>query len=102
MRTEVMIKGKKYTVKKEIFKATAYCNDPITAIGVKPRPMHTLAIDPKFVKYGTKIYIPYFDTIFTCEDCGGKIKGKRCDVYMSTYRQCMDFGIRNLEVWIIE
>ena len=97
----ITINGKQYKAKKEVFKCTAYCNDPITATGVKPRPMHTLAIDPKLYKYGTKIYIPYFNTIFTCEDCGGNIKGKRCDIYMGTYKECMNFGIKNLEVYIL-
>lgn len=98
----ITINGTSYKARRMNMKCTAYCNDPITSTGVKPRPMHTVAIDPSLIKYGTKIYIPYFDTIFTCEDCGGKIKGNRLDIYMHTYNECMQFGIQNLQVYIIE
>ena len=90
------IQGRKLHVK-----ATAYCNDPITSTGVKPRPMHTLAVDPKVIPYGTKVYIPQFGKVFVAEDCGGAIKGNRIDIYMGSYNECMKFGVQNIDIIIL-
>ena len=69
-------------------RATAYCNDPITSTGKKPRPYHTLAVDPKVIPYGTRVYIPEFNKVFIAEDCGGAIKNNRIDIYMNNEYEC--------------
>jgi 3D (Asp-Asp-Asp) domain-containing protein len=51
---------------------------------------------------GTKVYIPMFKKVFVVDDVGGAIKGKRLDIYMNTYKQAMDFGIRDLEIIILD
>jgi 3D (Asp-Asp-Asp) domain-containing protein len=35
-------------------------------------------------------------------DTGGKIKGNRIDLYMDTRSECLNFGVRNLKVYILE
>lgn len=81
--------------------ATAYTNDPITATGTKPTEGRTIAVDPKVIPYGTKVYIPQFDRVFIAEDCGSAIKGNRIDIYMNDYDRCMDWGIKTIDIYII-
>jgi 3D (Asp-Asp-Asp) domain-containing protein len=51
---------------------------------------------------GTRLYIPYFDRIFTIMDRGGMIGNGQLDVYMEDYASCMEFGRRELEVWVMQ
>ena len=82
-------------------RATAYCNDPITSTGKKPRPYHTLAVDPKIIPYGTRVYIPEFNKVFIAEDTGGAIKNNRIDIYMNNEYECRQWGIRNITIIIL-
>lgn len=91
------IKGRKLHVK-----ATAYANDSITATGTKPKPYYTLAADPKILPYGTKVYIPEFGKTFLVEDCGSAIKGDRIDIYMNNEKECIQWGIRNITIYVLE
>ena len=81
--------------------ATAYTNDPITSTGTKPTEGRTIAVDPSVIPYGTKVYIPQFDRVFIAEDCGSAIKGNRIDIYMNDYDRCMDWGIKTIDIYII-
>lgn len=81
-------------------KATAYAGDTITSTGTTPK-WGTLAVDPKIIPYGTKIYIPQFDKIFIAEDCGSAIKGNRIDIFMDTEDNCNEWGIRDIEIQIL-
>lgn len=81
--------------------ATAYCNDPITATGTKPQVGRTIAVDPRVIPYGTRVYIPQFDKIFIAEDCGSAIKGKRIDIYMQDYDTCMEWGFKTIDIYIL-
>ena len=83
-------------------RATAYANDPITSTGKKPRPYHTLAVDPKVIPYGTRVYIPEFNKVFIAEDCGGAIKGHRIDIYMNNEYECRQWGVRNITIIILD
>lgn len=82
-------------------RATAYCNDPITSTGKKPRPYHTLAVDPKVIPYGTRVYIPEFNKVFIAEDTGGAIKNNRIDIYMNNEYECRQWGVRNITIIIL-
>lgn len=82
-------------------RATAYANDPITSTGKKPKPYHTLAVDPKVIPYGTRVYIPEFNKVFIAEDCGGAIKGNRIDIYMNNEKECRQWGVRNITIIIL-
>ena len=82
-------------------RATAYANDPITSTGKKPRPYHTLAVDPRVIPYGTRVYIPEFNKVFIAEDCGGAIKGNRIDIYMNNEYECRQWGVRNITIIIL-
>lgn len=92
------------------FKATAYNNqDPgcgyRNAIGTPCR-VGAIAVDPKVIPYGTRMYIvsndgKYIYGIATAEDCGGAIKGNRIDLYFDTVAECNTFGIRNCTVYFL-
>ena len=54
---------------------------------------------------GTVVYIPYFASYpnggwFVVEDRGGAITNGHIDVYMDTQSECIQFGRRNLEVYL--
>ena len=83
-------------------RATAYCNDPITSTGKKPRPYHTIAVDPKVIPYGTRVYIPEFNKVFIAEDTGGAIKNNRIDIYMNNEYECRQWGVRNITIIILD
>lgn len=82
--------------------ATAYCNDPITFTGTVPEVGRTIAVDPNIIPLGSKVYIPQFNRVFIAEDTGGKIKGLRIDVYMEDYDTCMEFGFRDIDIYILK
>ncbi len=96
-KQEIMTMGKPLKIK-----ATAYCNDPITATGEKPTVNGSCAVDPKFIPYGSYIYIPSLNLVLKCNDCGSKVKGNgRIDIYLKDYKTCKQFGIQDLEGYII-
>lgn len=92
------------------FQATAYTHTDAgctttTATGTKVR-WGTVAVDPRVIPYGTRMFIMTSDGSFiygvaTAEDCGGAIKNNRIDLYMPTYQQCVQFGRRNCTVYFL-
>ena len=90
--------------------ATAYHNtDPgctiYTAIGTLCR-VGAIAVDPRVIPYGTKMYIITNDGQYiygeaVAEDCGSAIKGNRVDLYFDTTDECWTFGIREATVFFI-
>ncbi len=90
--------------------ATAYHNsDPgctiWTATGTYCR-VGAIAVDPKVIPYGTRMYIvtddgKYIYGIAVAEDCGGSIKGNRVDLYFDTTDECWTFGIRDATVYFL-
>ena len=91
-------------------KATAYthtdagCNKT-TATGTTVH-WGTVAVDPRQIPYGTKMFIvsndgKYVYGLSAAEDCGGSIKGNRIDLYMPTTSQCYKFGVRNCTIYFL-
>ena len=91
-------------------KATAYthtdagCNKT-TATGTTVR-WGTVAVDPRYIPYGTKMfivsndgYIMYGEAV--AEDCGGAIKKNKIDLYMPSHSQCINFGRRTCTVYFL-
>lgn len=79
--------------------ATAYAGDTITATGTKPK-WGTIAVDPRVIPYGTKVYIPQFNMTFVAEDCGGAIKGNKIDIFMNSNSECRTWGRRTIDIYI--
>lgn len=85
---------------KIIVSATAYSGDSITATGTRPR-WGTIAVDPRVIPYGTKVYIPKLNMTFVAEDCGGGIKGNKIDIFMNSSSECYNWGVRSIEIYIL-
>ncbi|MDO5399347.1 MAG: G5 domain-containing protein [Eubacteriales bacterium] len=92
-------------------RATAYTHtdagcDLVTATGTTVH-WGTVAVDPRYIPYGTKMFIvandgSYVYGLATAEDCGGDIKGDRMDLYMPSFQQCMEFGRRRCTIYFLE
>lgn len=91
-------------------RATAYTHtdagcDFITYTGTTVH-KGTVAVDPRFIPYGTRMFIlsddgAYVYGLSAAEDCGGDIKGDRVDLYFPTYRECIQFGRRKCTVYFL-
>lgn len=84
-----------------VFELTAYYMGTRTATGTTPTPNRTIAVDPKVIPYGKKVYIEGYGT-YIAEDCGGAVKGKIIDIYMKGYDNCIQFGRRKAKVYLVE
>ena len=90
--------------------ATAYHNtDPgctiYTSTGTLCR-VGAIAVDPRIIPYGTKMYIITNDGQYiygeaVAEDCGSAIKGNRVDLYYDTVAECWQFGIREATIYFL-
>lgn len=96
--------------KKDTYEATAYtqydegCNN--TTATMTPVKWGVVAVDPRMIPYGTRMYImtpsgSFIYGIGTAEDCGGAIKGKRLDLYMPTLREAFRFGRQDVTVFFL-
>ena len=73
----------------------------ITASGEMAVERITLAC-PQSFQFGTKVYIPAFDTVFTCQDRGSAIDEGKLDVYMEDLTDAQMFGRQNLDVYVLQ
>lgn len=80
--------------------ATAYTGYSTTSTGQKPV-WGTIAVDPKVIPYGTKVYIPKFGRTFIANNTGGAIKGNKIDIFMNTKSECYNWGRRTIEIQIL-
>ena len=95
---------------KDTVRATAYTHtdagcDMTTATGTTVR-QGTVAVDPRYIPYGTRMFIvsndgEYIYGIAVAEDCGGDIKGDRMDLYFPTYEECIQFGRRTCTLYFL-
>ncbi|MGN1419105.1 MAG: ubiquitin-like domain-containing protein [Acutalibacteraceae bacterium] len=106
---ELDANGRPVKYKKVIVgQATAYSNDAVTATGQRTMPGR-VAVNPKQIPYGTKMYIVSSDGKYVygyCEasDTGGFIYNSKTvvDLYFNTESECVRFGRRNVEIYILE
>ena len=82
-----------------VVQATAYAGDSITSTGTVPK-WGTIAVDPRVIPYGSKVYIPQFNKTFIAEDCGGAIKGNIIDIFMNSESECYKWGRRTIDIYI--
>ena len=77
----------------------------ITASGTYAK-VGTVAVDPRVIPLGTKMYIVSTDGKYvygycTAEDTGGAIKGNKVDLFYNTNAECLQFGRRSVYVYIL-
>ena len=111
--------GNSFTVAKTMnIKATAYSSDisengkwgAVDCLG-NPLKLGTVAVDPKLIPLGTKLYVTGYDfnglpkggMMATATDTGGKIKGERIDIFVpGSMDEVNNFGIQYVKVHILQ
>lgn len=100
-------------LKKLTMRASAYTSDyastgkypghpqfGITSTGMKAG-YGVVAVDPNVIELGTRLYI-YGYGYCVAGDTGGAIIGDRIDLYLNTSSECLRYGIRTVEVYILD
>lgn len=90
-------------------KATAYTADceggtgvTYTGIDLKANPnQKVIAVDPNVIPLGTKVYVEGYGHAIAA-DIGGAIKGNKIDVFIPSQADAEDWGIKTVEVTILE
>lgn len=93
----------RYT-KKYVMEATAYIPtdgspEGLTAMGIPAR-RGIVAVDPRVIPLGTRVFVPGYGLALAA-DTGGAIKGYKIDLCMESYDEAMDFGRRDIEVYVL-
>ena len=73
----------------------------ITASGTYVKEDRTLACPPS-LSFGTKVHISALDETFICEDRGSAITNGRLDVYIQDLGDALEFGVKELQVEILD
>jgi len=89
-----------------VYKVTAYCacmsccgkTNGITASGTHATANRTIAAPSTFA-FGTKVVIN--GITYTVEDRGGAIQGNRIDIYMDTHAEALQWGVRYVDVQVL-
>lgn len=89
-------------------KATAYYTGTRTSTGKTPQPGY-IAVDPREIPYGTKMYIVSNDGRYVygyaiAADTGGFIHNSStvCDLFFNTRGECIQFGRRDVTIYILD
>ncbi len=83
--------------------ASAYTTEGYTGYTASGRVAEygVVAVDTKVIPLGTKLYIDGYGYAIAA-DTGGSIKGNKVDLYMDTTKDCLNFGRRNVAVYVLE
>ncbi len=87
------------------FTATAYCDDGITKSGLRARE-GLLAADPAHLPMGSVVRIVSagdrrYERVYTVADTGGRVHGRRIDIYVHDCREARQFGVRQVRVEVV-
>ncbi|MBG9736564.1 3D domain-containing protein [Paenibacillus alvei] len=114
-----MSSGRTATYKKTLnMRATAYTAHPsengkwgaVDALGNALK-LGTVAVDPKVIPLGTKLYITGYDfkhlptggMVAVATDTGGAIKGKKVDIFVPVSKQTGNtFGVQDVKVYVLK
>ena len=72
----------------------------ITATGMAAR-QGVVAVDPDVIPLGTRLYIPGYG-LAVAADTGGAIVGSKIDLCMEDYTSAINFGRRDVQVYILD
>lgn len=102
---KIKVKATAYTAD---YNHLGYKDDPyagMTASGKRarrnPGGYSTIAVDPRVIPLGTKVYVEGYG-LAIAEDTGGAIKGNKIDLYMDTYPQTRNWGVRTVNIYILQ
>lgn len=101
------IVDKEYNMKSSAYTSSVECTGKtpgsagygITASGIKAQ-YGVVAVDPKVIPLGTKLYIEGYGYAIA-GDTGGAIKGNKVDLYFNTYSEAINYGVRQVKVYVL-
>lgn len=74
----------------------------ITASGAYVEEGVTIAVDPRVIPMGSRVYIEGIG-YRVAQDTGGAIKGRRIDVYMEDLQEALQFGVKkDVAVYLVD
>ncbi|MDQ4121534.1 MAG: 3D domain-containing protein [Acidobacteriota bacterium] len=108
LKTESVSAGKSATVFRTYssaagpFSATAYCLKGRTASGSGVR-RGIIAADPRLLPLGTRVQLTAgaWSGTYTVADTGGKIKGRKIDLWVPNSSEARRFGRRNVHITVL-
>jgi len=59
------------------------------------------AVDPKVIPMGTKLWVEGYGEAIA-DDQGGAIKGNRIDLAFNTRNEALDYGIKNVKIYVLD
>jgi 3D (Asp-Asp-Asp) domain-containing protein len=86
------------------YTATAYAQQGVTASGEYTH-RHVVAADPDILPLGTRIKITRagrYSGEYVVADTGGKIQGRKLDIFLPSEAACRKFGKREVSVKVIQ
>lgn len=89
-----------YTMEATAYLPTDGSPEGLTAMGI-PATRGVVAVDPRVIPLGSRVYIPGYGVAIAA-DTGGAIRGERIDLCMETYSECMNFGRRDVQVYVLD
>lgn len=98
------VSGKTISVKATAYTAKCEGCSGITYTGIdlnKDPNAKVIAVDPSVIPLGTKVYVEGYGHAIA-GDIGGAIKGNRIDIHVPTKQEAYSWGVRNVNVTIIE
>lgn len=91
--------------------ATAYTSGPestgkrpgdpqygLTFSGTRAREGQTIAVDPRQIPLGSRVYIHELKEFRYAEDTGGAIRGNRIDIYMDEVSEAIQWGMQEIHI----
>jgi 3D (Asp-Asp-Asp) domain-containing protein len=84
--------------------ATAYAQQGVTASGEYTH-RHVVAADPDILPLGTRIKVTRagrYSGEYVVADTGGKIQGRKLDIFLPSEEACRKFGKRKVNVKVIQ
>jgi uncharacterized protein YabE (DUF348 family) len=84
--------------------ATAYVANCYGCSGITSLGLHAqhgvVAVDPQVIPLGTKLYVPGYGKAIA-GDTGGAIRGRRIDLGFNSLAQALNFGRREITVYVL-
>jgi 3D (Asp-Asp-Asp) domain-containing protein/septal ring factor EnvC (AmiA/AmiB activator) len=104
-QTTTAVSGAPTTYKKVLsMESTAYTAHTLTATGTtpvrNPNGLSTVAVDPKVIPLGSKVYVSNYGYAIAA-DTGGAIKGNIIDVFLNSNAECLNWGRKNVTVYVV-
>jgi 3D (Asp-Asp-Asp) domain-containing protein len=98
----IATRGRRMVVEATAYNATAdQCGDDlgITASGTHVKEGRTIAVDPRVIPLGSKVFIPGRG-VYVAEDTGRVIKGAIIDIYLDSVAEAERFGRQQLIIYV--